>query len=92
MNILDRDKLGAYLNEVRRMGLRVLPPDVNASRAEFAPVGNDIRFGLTAVKGVGDAAVQALKSDPIRELDRWVRLATPLVQRAVRAARTSIEN
>ena len=40
----------------------------------------------------GNAAVQALKSDPIRELDRWVRLATPLVQRAVRAARTSIEN
>ena len=54
-------------------------------------------FGLGVFAGVrltrrGNAAVQALKSDPIRELDRWVRLATPLVQRAVRAARTSIEN
>lgn len=54
-------------------------------------------FGLGVFAGVrltqrGNAAVDALKSDPIRELDRWVRVATPLVQKALRAARSSIEN
>ena len=45
----DKDKSALYLNECRRMGIKVLPPDVNASTAIFTPVGEDIRFGMAAV-------------------------------------------
>ncbi|BDZ50453.1 hypothetical protein GCM10025867_26940 [Frondihabitans sucicola] len=48
-----RDKLGLYLNECRRMGIKVLPPDVNESIGFFAAVGEDIRFGMGAVRNVG---------------------------------------
>jgi DNA polymerase-3 subunit alpha len=56
----DKDKSAVYLNECRRMGITVLPPDVNASTAIFTPVGNDIRFGLAAVRNVGTAVVEAI--------------------------------
>jgi DNA polymerase-3 subunit alpha len=56
----DKDKSAVYLNECRRMGITVLPPDVNASTAIFTPVGNDIRFGLAAVRNVGAAVVEAI--------------------------------
>ena len=49
----DKDKMAIYLNECRRMKIQVLPPDVNESAANFTPVGNDIRFGLTAIRNVG---------------------------------------
>ncbi|MBZ5733361.1 DNA polymerase III subunit alpha [Nocardioides sp. TRM66260-LWL] len=49
----DKDKMAVYLNECRRMRIRVLPPDVNESAHDFTPVGSDIRFGLTAVRNVG---------------------------------------
>jgi hypothetical protein len=42
----DKDKLALYLNECRRMGITVLPPDANESAANFTAVGADIRFGL----------------------------------------------
>src|SRR5206468_3466979 len=48
----DKDKSAVYLAECRRMGIRVLPPCVNASDADFTPVGKDIRFGLTAIRNV----------------------------------------
>ncbi|MGH3365896.1 MAG: OB-fold nucleic acid binding domain-containing protein, partial [Nocardioidaceae bacterium] len=48
-----KDKMAVYLNECRRMGIKVLPPDVNESAADFTPVGTDVRFGLTAVRNVG---------------------------------------
>lgn len=61
----DKDKSAVYLAECRRMGIKVLPPDVNASRARFAAVGDDIRFGMAAVRNVGvnvvDAIVRARK-------------------------------
>jgi len=56
----DKDKSALYLNECRRMGITVLPPDVNASAATFTPVGGDIRFGLAAVRNVGTAVVDAI--------------------------------
>ncbi len=56
----DKDKSALYLNECRRMGIRVLPPDVNASNAIFTPVGPDIRFGLAAVRNVGTAVVESI--------------------------------
>src|SRR5215217_6879791 len=56
----DKDKSAVYLNECRRMGIKVLPPDVNESAADFTPVGTDIRFGLTAIRNVGANVVEAI--------------------------------
>jgi DNA polymerase-3 subunit alpha len=56
----DKDKSAVYLNECRRMGIKVLPPDVNESAANFTPVGTDIRFGLTAIRNVGTNVVAAI--------------------------------
>jgi len=54
------DKLVEYIDEAKKMGIQVLPPDVNASLVDFAVVGDSIRFGLAAVKGVGESAVRAI--------------------------------
>lgn len=56
----DKDKLALYLNECRRMGITVLPPDVNESELNFTPVGQDIRFGMGAVRNVGGPVVAGL--------------------------------
>jgi DNA polymerase III subunit alpha len=56
----DKDKMAIYLGECRRMGIQVLPPDVNESAANFTPVGTDIRFGLTAVRNVGSNVVDGI--------------------------------
>ncbi len=56
----DKDKSALYLNECRHMGIKVLPPDVNESIANFAAVGTDIRFGLAAIRNVGLPVVQAI--------------------------------
>ncbi len=56
----DKDKSAIYLNECRRMKIQVLPPDVNESSADFTPVGNDIRFGLTAIRNVGHNVVDGI--------------------------------
>jgi DNA polymerase-3 subunit alpha len=80
----DKDKAAVYLAECRRMGIRVLPPDVNESVRNFAPVGADIRFGLGGIRNVGvnvvDAIVAARKekgaytdfSDFLRKVDAVV--------------------
>ncbi|MEV4133335.1 DNA polymerase III subunit alpha [Dactylosporangium sp. NPDC049742] len=56
----DKDKMALYLSECRRMGIDVLPPDVNTSAGPFTPVGKDIRFGLAAVRNVGHNVVDAI--------------------------------
>ena len=56
----DKDKMAIYLSECRRMGIQVLPPDVNESAANFTPVGTDIRFGLTAIRNVGANVVDGI--------------------------------
>ncbi|WEV28333.1 DNA polymerase III subunit alpha [Streptomyces sp. 71268] len=57
----DKDKSAIYLNECRRMGIRVLPPNVNESEANFAAQGDDvILFGLTAVRNVGQNVVDSI--------------------------------
>ncbi|NYJ30729.1 DNA polymerase-3 subunit alpha [Galbitalea soli] len=56
-----KDKLGMYLNECRRMGIKVLAPDVNESFADFTAVGGDIRFGLGAVRNVGFNVVEGIR-------------------------------
>ena len=54
----DKDKSALYLGECRRMGIKVLPPDVNDSIGQFAAVGTDIRFGLSAIRNVGHQVVE----------------------------------
>jgi DNA polymerase-3 subunit alpha len=57
----DKDKSALYLNECRRMGITVLPPDVNESDADFTPRGDtEIRFGLSAIRNVGDNVVDGV--------------------------------
>ena len=56
----DKDKSAIYLNECRRMGIKVLPPDVNDSDFDFTPQGSDIRFGLSAVRNVGGNVVDSI--------------------------------
>jgi len=54
------DKVIKNINEIRNMGIAILPPDINESRRDFTVHESDIRFGLGAVKGVGDAALEAI--------------------------------
>jgi DNA polymerase-3 subunit alpha len=72
----DAEKISAAVNECRRMGIKVLPPDINESDVGFTIVkdpkslaGRAIRFGLSAVKNVGDAAITAILE--ARTIDRF---------------------
>ncbi|MBW3662207.1 MAG: DNA polymerase III subunit alpha [Actinobacteria bacterium] len=56
----NKDRLPLYLNECRRMGITVLPPDVNESDVDFSPRGEQIRFGLSAVRGIGETVVEQI--------------------------------
>ena len=62
-----KDKLAEYLNECRRQGILVFSPDVNASFTAFTAVGDDIRFGLGAVRNVGANVVEAIVEARVRE-------------------------
>ena len=55
-----KDNKPLYLNECRRMGIDVLPPDVNESGSDFTPRDERILFGLSAVRGVGEGIVAAI--------------------------------
>jgi DNA polymerase-3 subunit alpha len=56
----DKDKMAIYLADCRKMGIKVLPPDVNESDLFFTPVGTDIRFGMGAVRNVGANVVASI--------------------------------
>jgi DNA polymerase-3 subunit alpha len=64
----NKDKTALYLGEARRMGIQVLPPDVNESILEYSAVGDVVRFGLGAIRNVGDKAVADIIAE--RETDR----------------------
>ncbi len=55
-----KDLKPLYLNECRRMGIPVLPPDVNESGSDFTPRGDEVLFGLSAVRGVGEGIVASI--------------------------------
>jgi DNA polymerase-3 subunit alpha len=55
-----KDRVPQYVAEARAMKIKVLPPDVNESGRRFTVVGETVRFGLSAVKNVGDACVEAI--------------------------------
>src|SRR5438132_3756954 len=83
-----RDILVQHMEDARRLGVEVLPPDVNSSEVEFAVAGNKIVFGLTAIKGVGRGAAQEIvrarqERGPYRDLfDFCERVDLKLVPRA----------
>ena len=56
----DKDKSAQYLNECRRMGIKVLAPDVNESFSDYAAIGGDIRFGLSAIRNVGENVTESI--------------------------------
>lgn len=56
----DTDKVVQYMATAERMGIKILPPDINTCGADFAVDGEAVRFGLAAVKGVGHKAVDAI--------------------------------
>ena len=57
-----KDRVPFYVNACQELGIEVLPPDVNTSQVDFAVVEGKIRFGLNAVKNVGEAACVAIVS------------------------------
>ncbi len=61
-NASDHDKARLLLNECRRLGIKILPPDINKSGREFTLDGKTIRFGLAAIKNLGDAAISKIIS------------------------------
>lgn len=72
------DKIVKSINECRRMGITILPPDINHSGEEFDVVGDSIRFGLKAVKGVGSAAISSIvesrnKGGPFTSVEDFLR-------------------
>jgi DNA polymerase-3 subunit alpha len=56
----DTDKLASYIEECRQLGIEVLPPDINLSDLDFTVADKKIRFGLGAVKGAGEKAIQSI--------------------------------
>jgi len=56
----NQDKVVKYINECRDMGIPILPPDVNSSDVNFTPTKSGIRFGLAAIKNVGETAITSI--------------------------------
>jgi DNA polymerase-3 subunit alpha len=67
------EKVVKYINEARGMGITVLPPDVNQSDVDFTPVGQAIRFGMRAIKNVGENTVRGIL-DARAQLGRFTSL------------------
>lgn len=77
-------KLALYLGECRRMGLKVLSPDVNESFLNYSAIGDDIRVGLIGVKGVGENAIKSWllerrESGPATTFGAYLSRATGLI-------------
>jgi len=61
------DGVVKYISECRHHGIQVLPPDINESDKEFTVIGSKIRFGLVAVKNVGEGAIESIIDDRKKE-------------------------
>lgn len=82
------DKISLYIEECRRMGLPIYPPDVNLSTASFAPEGEGIRFGLLSIKNIGIGAIEKIiesrKAGKFHSLyDFCARVSSQLVNKRV---------
>jgi DNA polymerase-3 subunit alpha len=67
------EKVVKYIHEARGMGMTVLPPDVNTSDVDFTPVGDAVRFGLRAIKNVGENTVKGIL-EARKELGRFTSI------------------
>jgi DNA polymerase-3 subunit alpha len=77
-------KTAEYVDECRRMGIEVLPPDVNESSVSFTPVTKAVRFGLAAIKNVGTQAIEALQKErSVRPFDSLLDLCRRVDLRVV---------
>ena len=78
-SVLDNSqKVAEYIAECRELGIKLLPPDVNESYADFSVSGNDIRFGLVAIKSIGRGFISELiarreEGGPFRSLEDFCR-------------------
>jgi DNA polymerase-3 subunit alpha len=61
------EKAVKYINEARGMGISILPPDVNESDLYFTPVGDSIRFGMAAIKNVGENTAKAIRESRVSQ-------------------------
>ena len=59
----ETEKLIEHIDDCRRMGIEILPPDINVGDVEFSVKGEQLTFGLGAIKGVGEAAIQSIVSE-----------------------------
>lgn len=65
----DQEKLAQYLTDARSMGVKILPPDVNESDYGFTPTKRGIRFGLSAIKGVGESVIGEVRKRTYEDLN-----------------------
>ncbi len=65
-DITNTDKISFYSEEVKKMGFKVLPPDINFSNAQFKVEDGNIRFALSGIKGVGEANMRAIEEERAR--------------------------
>ena len=91
-NFKKKDSLVEHVEDCRRMGIEVAPPDVNASQADFSVAGGRILFGLAAIKGCGVQAAEAIAAErerggPFRDLHDFCGRLDPSV-----VNKTAIEN
>ncbi|MCL2491296.1 MAG: DNA polymerase III subunit alpha [Coriobacteriia bacterium] len=79
------DRLIKYINECRKSGIEVLQPDINASQSDFTAVlGEGIRFGLTGIRGIGEAVVEHLiavrdEGGPFTTLNDFIERIDPRI-------------
>ena len=78
-SVLDNStKVSEYITECKDLGIRLLPPDVNESDANFTVSGENLRFGLVAIKSIGWGAIQGLmaerqKNGPFRDFEDFCK-------------------
>ncbi|MDF2633849.1 MAG: polymerase alpha subunit [Pelosinus sp.] len=79
------EKIGSYIETCRQMGIAVLPPDINASQSSFSVDGDGIRFGLAAVKNVGESAIHNMVAsrDANGKFESLVDLCTKVDMRLI---------
>jgi DNA polymerase-3 subunit alpha len=87
MEMGDTDKTYKNIADCRERGIRILPPDVNQSREDFTVVGDDLRFGLGAVRGVGGKAIETIleaRSTPFESFSDFCRrVRGPVINKRV---------
>ncbi|MDD6401050.1 MAG: DNA polymerase III subunit alpha [Lachnospiraceae bacterium] len=70
-------KVASYIQACRAMGIKILPPDINEAKSDFSVAGSSIRYGLSAVKSVGDAVTDIIRMEveqngPFKGLEDYV--------------------